>query len=177
MSNTWLPAVGRADAARLARALSERRKDGAEINPLAGFLSEPTPKATAAEVVADFERPASSPVKAVEETPELREARASGQLHRVLGVMREQAAQKAEKPQSAEPARSRGTINILDFSDLEDDELMAVDTSQLTGLSATAFAIEVDSRLESSAGYEYEEEEPQAFAFPPAADYEGDEQW
>ena len=166
MSNTWLPAEGRADAARLARVLGEKRKDGAEINPLAGFLSEPTAKATAAEVVADFERPDSSPARAVEETPELQAARRSGQLHRVLRVMREQAAQETGKTQSAEPPRTRGTVDIEDFGYLDDDELLAIDTGTLTLASAVAYAEEVDARREALASGEYDDEE-QEFAFLP----------
>jgi hypothetical protein len=175
MSNTWLPAEGRTEAAKLARVLSERRKDGAEINPLASSLSEPTAKASAAEVVADFERPDSTPTMAVEETPELQAARRSGQLHRVLRVMREQAAQKTEKTQSAEPTRTRGTVEIEDFSYLNDDELLAIDTGTLTLASAVAYAEEIDARREALASGGYEEE--QEFAFPAADDDEDEEQW
>jgi hypothetical protein len=82
--------------------------------------------------------------KPIEDSEELKAARRSGSLERVLRVRRQE--QAAASQQVAEPNRPRKLRAIWDFSRYDDDELAAIDTATLTPDSAEIYSQEIDQR-------------------------------
>ena len=95
--------------------------------------------------------------KPAEDSDELKAARRSGSLERVLRVKRQE--QAAASQQVAEPDKPGKLRAIWDFSRYDDDELTAIDTATLTPDSAEMYSQEIDQRMALHSSPQDEEDE------------------
>jgi hypothetical protein len=96
--------------------------------------------------------------KPAEDSDELKAARRSGSLERVLRVKRQE--QAAASQQVAEPDRPGKLRAIWDFSRYDDDELGGLDPNSLTSESRDVYVQELDERMSLYSSPEAEEDKP-----------------
>jgi hypothetical protein len=158
----------RADAAKVSGTLAQQLDSS--LTPAPVF----NPEIVALGMVAELGAPAGSELgeslkerkhdgvvrvenKPAEDSDELRAARRSGSLERVLRVRREE--QAAASQQVAEPDRPGKLRAVWDFSRYDDDELAAINPATLTPDSAEMYSQEIDQRLSLYSSPQDEEDE------------------